>query len=79
MATDNALHANCQFCHTSVQISDHIYKGGMVPKYKLFLCNICKSANWDGIAPSYEGIFIQHCEEEGIKLPQRNAKGWFPL
>jgi hypothetical protein len=68
----------CDLCGSAVQMGPHAYKGRTWPHYKMLVCNLCHDANWDGIAPSREQVFERHLNLNGIPLPPRNEKGWYP-
>ena len=69
----------CFLCKNYFQFGPHVYDGKPLKKYRIDVCNNCLSANWDGLAPHYEKKFLKHLEENGLSVPLRNEKGWFPL
>lgn len=68
----------CDICGQKYQFGNHKYDGKYIPKYKLNVCMSCYEGNWDGWAPHYEQKFIEHLNQNGLPLPERNSKGWFP-
>lgn len=68
----------CGVCSKYVNHSRGRYEGHFVPTYKLFVCNICWQANWDGWGPAAEAALLAHLEKEGIPVPPRNEKGYIP-
>ena len=68
----------CQICGSMHQMGPGIYDGKQIPAYKLQVCKTCFEANWDGWAPVWEEVFLEHLKKEGIEVPQRNAAGYFP-
>lgn len=64
----------CMFCG-----KEHTKETGYyLDKYKLNLCNICHNGSWDGIPPVYQDIFVNHLKKEGLDLPTKNVKGFYP-
>jgi hypothetical protein len=43
------------------------------------ICKICDSANWDGINPHHDEKLEKHLKGEGIPIPDKNEKGFYPL
>lgn len=69
---------NCQLCGATFQFGPHVYRGKVIARYKLTLCDGCYAGNWDGFAPHYEPILETHWRKEGIPIPARNAQGYYP-
>lgn len=69
----------CDLCNMSFQFGPHKYDGKYLSQYKMSVCQSCLRGHWDGVGPSHEEQFKNHLEANNIPLPQRNAKGWFPL
>jgi len=68
----------CDLCDSSFQFGSGQYDAKYLSHYKMTICKGCFQGNWDGFAPRLEDKFIGHLKKEGIELPERNAKGWFP-
>lgn len=77
-ASPHAVYFNCNLCGSKVQFGPHVYDGTWLGHYKMLLCRPCHAGNWDGFAPHYEPIIERHLTNEGIPLPKRNSKGWYP-
>jgi len=69
----------CILCSDTFQFGPHSYDGEYISNYKMPVCRTCAQSNWDGIVPTYEEQFEDHLKTNNISLPQRNAKGWYPL
>lgn len=69
----------CDLCYMSFQFGPHRYDGKYLSNYKMLVCSGCLRAHWDGVGPSHEKQFIKHLDANNIPLPERNAKGWYPL
>lgn len=61
---------NCEVCGKLYQSGGN--RGG------IFCCDFCWDGNWDGWAPHYENILLEHLKRKGLPIPKRNAKGWLP-
>ena len=75
----NAIRVGCDLCGRSFQFGPHRYDGRWISHYQMSLCSICMSSNEDGIGPLREPIFEAHLKRNGIPLPSKNKKGWYPL
>jgi hypothetical protein len=75
---ENAIYYNCDLCGLKFQFGPHVHDGKWLNHYKMTLCMPCYQGNWDGFAPHYEGVIERHLAAEGIPLPKRNSKGWYP-
>ncbi len=73
------LTEKCDLCGLSFECSPSQLDGRYLKYYKLTICKTCFRGNWDGLAPHFEERFIHHLKNKGIPLPERNAKGRFPL
>jgi hypothetical protein len=70
----------CQLCGRQHFFGDdHRYDGKFIAAYKIQVCKGCLDGNFDGLAPHYEEAFEAHLAKHGIPVPQRNAKGLYPL
>jgi hypothetical protein len=69
----------CALCSDTFQFGPHTYDGEYIPNYNITVCRTSVQSNRDGIAPVYEEQFEIHLKANNISLPQRNAKGWYPL
>lgn len=69
----------CVLCKTSFQAGIDIYEGHYIQKYKMNICSNCYKGNHDGISTFYEKIFEKHLSNNGINVPKRNDKGYYPL
>ncbi len=76
MATTESDMIKCFFCENYFRFGPD---GKHLEKYRMDVCDICLTANWDGLAPHHEKKFLKHLEENGLSVPLRNEKGWFPL
>ena len=68
----------CDLCGAQFQFGPQIYDGEFFPRYKLTICQRCWDGNHDGYGPAVEKKFLAHLKANGIPVPARNAKGWFP-
>jgi len=75
---DDAVMVPCFFCPTSFQTSHGVYRGKHIPRYQIDVCQGCYDGNWDGWAPRYEAQLVHHLEANGLRIPERNEKGWLP-
>ncbi len=73
------LTEKCDLCGRSFECSPGQVDGRYLKPYKLTVCKNCFRGNWDGLNIRHEEKFIEHLKKEGIPLPERNAKGLFPL
>lgn len=69
----------CDLCSRSFQFGHHKYDGKYLKKYEMSVCQGCLNSNWDGVGPSLEKQFTDHLYSKNIPLPEKNAKGWYPL
>lgn len=69
----------CDLCYRSFQFGPHRYDGEYLSQYKMAVCDWCLRGHCDGVGPSHEDQFKKHLDANNIPLPERNAKGWFPL
>ena len=69
---------DCFLCKSAFQFGPHRYEGCRVPAWDIMICNICRSANWDGVVPGSFPHLIEHLEKRGIDY-QLNDKGWFSI
>ena len=70
--------SKCFICGEERQYGPHEYQLIHVPRYDVWVCNICYQANWDGWARVNEERLIAHLQKEGLPIPQRNPQGWLP-
>jgi hypothetical protein len=70
---------NCFLCSSPFTFGPHRYDGKYIKYYQIMICNTCKSASWDGLAPHDEQKIKAHLEKLGLDLPERNEKGWLPI
>ena len=69
----------CDVCGRAYQHGPHRYEGHRLDLYGgIFCCDTCWNGNWDGWAPQFEKVLLEHLKANGIAPPQRNAKGWLP-
>ena len=78
MAMKDAVLIECDVCGRRVQHGPGRYEGRMIRAYKMFVCESCYTANWDGWGPATEPKVIEHLNKQNIQIPQRNGKGWIP-
>lgn len=76
---ETEIKERCFFCNRLFHFGNHKYYGEYVAKYKLSICSSCKSSNHDGLNPSYNKKFEDHLKTNNIPIPERNAKGWYPV
>jgi hypothetical protein len=76
--TELKIMMQCHVCGGEFQFGPHRYDGKFIPGYKIHACRICYAGNWDGWNPDYEERLVEHLNEKGIPIPERNAKGWYP-
>jgi hypothetical protein len=74
----DTLTYSCRLCASQFQFGPHVYAGKWLSHYRMVLCVPCYEGNWEGFAPHYEPVIEAHLEAEGIPLPRRNRKGWYP-
>jgi len=68
----------CPLCQQGFVIKKGTYPDKTLTGYKLSVCETCYRMNWDGWAPHYEKILIEHCLKNDIPLPQREENGLLP-
>jgi len=68
----------CGLCGQRFPFGPHRYDGKFLKHYKLMVCQSCYDGSWNGISPANEEGFEAHLKEQGIPLPERNEKGWYP-
>ena len=75
---ENKILAACFMCKRHVQVGPHRYEGRNVPAWGVFICDKCKSGNWDGIVPASYPHLIEHLKSKRIEIVL-NAKGWLDI
>ena len=78
MESDKCM-VKCDLCSRMFQFGPHKYDGKYLRKYEMSVCQGCLNSHHDGVGPSHEKQFTDHLITKNIKLPDRNAKGWYPL
>jgi hypothetical protein len=68
----------CDLCGKQYQHGPHRYEGHHCRPYGIGVCGACWEGNWDGWNPRLEPILLDHLRKNGLPVPERNAKGWFP-
>lgn len=69
----------CDVCGAMYQHGPHRYEGHKLKLYgNIFCCDSCWQGNWDGWAPHYEKMLLDHLRQKNLPVPERNAKGWLP-
>ena len=68
----------CFLCKRQVQVGPHRYEGRNVPAWNVFICDTCRSANWDGVVPGTYPHLIEHLKSHRIEI-KLNAKGWLDI
>lgn len=68
----------CDMCGKNYQHGPHQYEGHNIPLYGISVCESCWRGNWDGWAPHLEDQLLSHLKKNGLPIPPRNSKGWFP-
>jgi hypothetical protein len=78
MTKEKFMH-KCDVCCKEYQHGPHIYEGHKLELYgDIFCCDSCWKFNWDGWAPHYDKILLEHLLRQGLLVPKRNAKGFLP-
>jgi hypothetical protein len=76
---DKRFTLNCFACGEEFQMGLHsVYEGKFVQRYDITVCDSCYKGNWDGWHPKLEQSLIDHLEERGLPIPERNEQGWLP-
>lgn len=75
MEEKNPFMETCFFCGRKFQFGEHEYAGNWLEEFRVHICNTCKDANWDGLAPVNEQKFLKHLEQNNLSKPDRNEKG----
>ncbi len=69
----------CDVCGQQYQNGSHRYEGHRLKLYgDICCCDSCWNNNWDGWAPHYEPILLEHLKQNGLLVPERNAKERLP-
>lgn len=68
---------NCDFCRNNFPFNPE--GRGYLAHLELCLCDICRRANSDGVAPMYATRLEQHLEKKGITKPKKNSEGYYIL
>lgn len=76
--TEQPIYTSCFLCKKNCQVSHHIYEGRQVPAWGIFICDGCRSANWDGIVPSTYPHLIEYLKSRGVPV-DLNEKGWLNI
>jgi hypothetical protein len=66
----------CFLCEQPIKMGAGTYQGRQVPQWGILVCNRCRAANQDGVAPGKHPKLEKHFESNGI-VPARDAKGRF--
>jgi hypothetical protein len=75
-----AIIADCFLCQQGRRCGPHVYEGRNVPSWDVWICNTCRSGNWDGIVinSNHGQRLVEHLKSKGIKI-EPNAKGHLPI
>lgn len=68
----------CQVCSREFDYGPHVYQGRYLPRYQMVACNSCLRAHHDGWGLEAEKCILQHLNQSGIDVPERNAVGLLP-
>ncbi|RZA34250.1 MAG: hypothetical protein EOP92_16690 [Lysobacteraceae bacterium] len=68
----------CDICGTRCKAGAGVHGFQRIPGYDLIVCRNCFQTNHDGWAPMHEEAFENHLALKDIRLPARNAQGWYP-
>jgi hypothetical protein len=76
----NAIMSECFLCQQQKQSGPQRYEGRNIPQWNVWVCNGCKSNNWDGIviASSHGERIIRHLRSNHIPFTL-NDKGHLPI
>ena len=76
----DALMVECFLCQQQRQCGPSRYDGRNVPSWNVWICNICRSGNWDGIVTtsSHGQHIVAHLKANGIEV-HLNEKGHLPI
>lgn len=69
------LMSTCFLCEREFHYGEHRYEGKPVIGYGIMVCDMCRSANHDGIGPVYEAKVLNHCERNNLSKPEPNESG----
>lgn len=74
------IYCECILCQQKKRCGPHRYEGRRVPTWGVWICDSCRSANWDGIvADSEHGQrLVEHLNAKGIRVP-KNSAGHIPI
>jgi hypothetical protein len=85
MSTEPALTFRCFFCGKQFERDNHVYhgspiayRGKLVGRYMIEVCDGCYASNSDGWMPPFEATLLAHLTEKGLPIPDRNEKGLLP-
>ncbi|HEX3723307.1 MAG TPA: hypothetical protein VHV31_10975 [Nitrolancea sp.] len=68
----------CGLCHREFQFGPHRYVGRWVRSWGISICDMCESANHDGIVPQQHPDLVRRLTDEGVPL-QRLPGGFFRI
>lgn len=76
----NTMMVGCDLCQQQKRCGPHIYEGRATPSWGAWICNTCRSGNWDGIVvtSAHGKRLIEHLNAKGIDVTL-NAKGHLPI
>jgi hypothetical protein len=71
--------SKCDVCGQQYQNGPHRYEGHRLELYgDIFCCDSCWNSNWDGWAPHFEPVLLEHLKQNGLSVPERNANRLLP-
>lgn len=80
MDDPHAIFVNCFLCQRKVQCGPHRYEGRNVRKWDVWICDACRSGNWDGVVVSspHGKRLIEHLQAKNIPY-KLNGDGHLPI
>lgn len=77
--SDEKFMFKCDVCGSSYQHGPHKFQGHRLKLYgDISACDTCWQGNHDGWVPHYEKRMLAHLERQGLPIPPRNDKGFYP-
>ncbi len=78
MTKKDSIKYSCFICTNEYEMGFGVYDGKYIRRYDINVCKGCYDGNWDGWNPANEKKLIDHLNEKGLPVPERNEKGWLP-
>ena len=72
--------ADCFLCQQEKWSGPYVYEGRHIASWDVWICNACRSENWDGVVISSDHgrRLIDHLKSKGIAITT-NAEGHLPI